>query len=95
MGIDVPLFGAEFDQGAIDATHAEAVEARRQADATRDFVTEHFRELRGVLIPIETLEIQNLPHHNCLIVNDHLLLSYREAEPLIKEVMHVRGSSKA
>lgn len=71
---------------AMEEARAAAVEAKRQADETRDYVLERFRQLIGCTIPVEILTIQNLPGHSCLILNDLLLFSYVEAKELIEQL---------
>lgn len=76
----------ELADDAVQETHAAAVEAKRVADETKAFVLARYRELKGCDIPIEILSIQNLPHHNCLIINDLLLLSYVETKELLEQL---------
>jgi hypothetical protein len=83
---EIPLFGGEFDQAAMLEAAAAAEKAKAEADATRDYVLENFRRLMNREIPVEILSVQNLPSHNCLIVNDLLLLSYREAEAILRSL---------
>lgn len=63
-----------------------AERAKAEAEAVRAFVVPRFRELMGHDIPVEILGIQVLPSHNCLIVNDHLLLSFVEAKALLEQL---------
>ncbi len=81
---DHPIVGGEIQQEAIDEAHAAAIKAKADADQTRAFVLEHVQKLRGQTMPVEIYSIQNLPSHSCVIVNDSLLLSYVEAEQMIK-----------
>ncbi len=83
---DYPIVGGEIQQEAIDEAHLAAIKAKADAEATRDFVLAHVQELRGKTMPMEIYSVQNLPGHSCLIVNDHFLFSYREAEELIKQI---------
>lgn len=78
----------DLNQEALHDNLAESAELKRQADDRKAYVLEHFRRLRGVFVPIEIMGIQNLPHHNCLIINDLLLLSYAEAEQIIRGLNH-------
>lgn len=83
---DYPIVGGEFDVQAMEEARLAAIKAKIDAEHTRDFVLEHVSELRGKTMPVEIYSVQNLPNHSCLIVNDHLLLSYVEAEQLMKQV---------
>ena len=85
MNIDFPR-AAELDPVAMAETLEATRLAKIQADATRDFVLAHYQKLRGQVMPMEIMGIQNLPNHSCLIVNDLLLLSYVEAEQLIHKL---------
>lgn len=78
------IVGGEISAEAMDEAKIAAEKAKADAEATREYVLEHVAALRGKIIPVEISSVQNLPGHSCLIVNDHLLLSYREAEDLIK-----------
>ncbi len=73
----------ELTQEAIVELELDAAKAKAAATATMAYVLEHFRELIGKTMPLEILGVQNLPDHRCLIVNDLILLSYREAEDLL------------
>lgn len=77
---------SEFNPDAIDETAAAAAEAKRVADETRDFVMARYKKLIGCEIPVEILRIQVLPSHNCLIVDDWLLLSFVEAKQLLEQI---------
>ncbi len=78
------LAGVELSPEAIDEAFLAAQKAKADAEATRAFVLEHVQKLRGKTMPLEIYSVQNLPSHSCLIVNDHFLLSYVEAEEMIK-----------
>lgn len=76
----------ELEDDAIQETHEAAVKAKQEADETRAYVLERFRKLLGCDLPVEITSVQNLPGHNCLIVNDLLLLSYVEAKALLEQI---------
>lgn len=86
MGNSYPIQVGTVQQDAVDEAHLAAIAAKKAADETRAFVLEHQEKLRGRVMPVEIYSVQNLPTHSCLIVNDYLLLSYVEAEQLIKQV---------
>lgn len=65
---------------------AAAERAKEEADAVRAFVLPRAHELKGHTIPVEILSVQVLPSHNCLIVNDLLLLSFVEAKALLEQL---------
>ncbi len=83
---DYPIIGGEIQQDAVDEAYLAAVKAKADADETRAYVLEHVQKLRGKTMPVEINSIQNLPSHSCVIVNDSLLLSYVEAEMMIREL---------
>jgi hypothetical protein len=41
------------------------------------------RDLRGANMVIEAQSVSHLPSHNCLLVNDLFLLSYRDAQNIL------------
>jgi hypothetical protein len=82
----------QLDQAALDANLEEAARLKAEYDVTRDYVLTNFKKLRGTMIPIEVLGIQNLPGHNCLILNDMLLLPYTEAEHILRSFEDDRDS---
>jgi len=84
--LSYPIVGGEISIEAMDEARIAAEKAKRDAEATRAFVLEHFEELRGTQLAVEMTSVANLPSYSCLIVNDHLLLSYVEAEQLIKQL---------
>jgi hypothetical protein len=86
VGDSYPIVVGEIQQDAVDEAHEAAVLAKLRAEKTREFVLERVEQLRGKIMPVEILSVQNLPGHACLIVNDHLLLSYDEAEQLINQM---------
>lgn len=63
-----------------------AEKAKAEAEAVRALVMSRFKELMGHLLPIEITSIQNMPSHNCLVVNDLVLLSYVEAKELLEQL---------
>lgn len=87
LGTLYPIQVGEIQQDAVDEAHRAAIAAKEAAEKTRAFVLEHQEKLRGRIMPVEISSVANLPHHSCLIVNDHLLLSYVEAEQLIRQVL--------
>ncbi len=68
---------------AIQELELSSALAKVKAAETMAYVLEHFRKLIGKTMPLEILSVQNLPSHSCLIVNDVVLLSYREAEQML------------
>lgn len=76
----------EFDQAAIDETAEAAAKAKREFKALRRYVKQNFTRLRGQWIPIEVLNVAVIESHNCLVVNDLLLLSYAEAKELLEQI---------
>lgn len=86
IGGSYPIVVGEIQQDAVDEAHAAAIAAKEAADKTRAFVLDHVDRLHGKIMPVEILSVANLPGHSCLIVNDHLLLSYVEAEQLINQL---------
>ncbi len=83
---DYPIIGGELVQEAIDEAHLAAIRAKEAADQTRAFVLQHVQKLRGQTLPVEIYSVQNLPSHSCVIVNDSILLSYVEAEEMIRKL---------
>ena len=53
---------------------------------TRDYVFKHMSFLRGKKVPIEVTSIQYLPSHECIIINDLLLMPFSEVIDLIEEL---------
>jgi hypothetical protein len=80
----------QFDELAIAEEEAKARAAKEAADATRDYVLAKFQHLSGYKYPLEIYSIANVPSHNCLIMNDHFLLSYVEAEQILREILSDR-----
>lgn len=75
----------------VDASQAERVKAILERDFDefkniRAFALKHMSYLKGKSVPIEVTSIQSLPSHNCLIINDLLLLSYTEAVEFIYDL---------
>lgn len=81
-----PILGGEMSSEAMQEARIAALEAKRKADETRDFVLAKFQHLMGYKYLLEIYSIANLPNHNCLIMNDHFLLSYVEAEEILKSL---------
>lgn len=78
----------------------ETAEDRVKAIIDRDFdefkkmrayVLKNMHKLRGNMVPIEVMGIQSLPSHECLIINDLLLVSYTEAAEMIMEIENARS----
>ena len=90
---DYPIVGGEIQQDAVDEAFLAAIKAKADADETRAFVLEHVQKLRGQAMPVEIYSIQNLLSHSCVIVNDSLLLSYVEAEQMIRKIGWADGNS--
>ncbi len=59
----------------------------------RAYVLKNIHKLRGHMVPIEVMGIQSLPSHECIIINDLLLVSYTEAAEMIREIEHARSKS--
>lgn len=76
----------EIPAQIVDEAKEEAQAAKMRAEETRAYVLPRFGRLRGLEIPVEITSIQNLPGHSCLIVNDLLLLSYVEAEQILRGI---------
>lgn len=53
---------------------------------TKEYAIKNMEKLRGTLVPIEVGSIQNLPNHNCIIINDLLLVSYTEVKEMIMDL---------
>ncbi len=83
---EYPIVIGTIQHDAVDEAHRAAIAAKEAADKTRSFVLAHVEGLRGKIMPVEILSVANCPSHSCLIVNDHLLLSYVEAEQLINQL---------
>lgn len=49
----------------------------------RKYVIEHIPFMRDKVVPIEISSIQLLESHDCLIINDLLLVSFTEAKDMI------------
>lgn len=49
----------------------------------RDYAIDNMDYLHGRRVPIEVDSIQRCDSHNCIIINDLLLLSYTEATEMI------------
>lgn len=88
---EYPLFGGTIDPEAANEAHLAAIKAKADAEATRDYVLANVEKLRGKTMPMEIYSVQNLVSHSCLIVNDHFLFSYREAEELLKSLENQDG----
>ncbi len=73
------------------AVKAEAYKVKLQNEydefrEMRAFVLKNMSFLRGKKVAIEVGSIQFLPSHECIIINDLLLVSFTEAKELIVEL---------
>lgn len=75
-----------IEQAALDEQLETAARLKREAEETAAYVKENFKKLMGQDLAVEITSIQILHSHNCLIVNDLLLLSYREAKELLEQL---------
>lgn len=57
----------------------------------RDYVFKNMSFLRGKKVPIEVSSIQYLPSHECIIINDLLLMPFSEVIDLIEELHKKEG----
>lgn len=78
----------DIELEALEEQAAAQLVAKQKADETRAFVLGRFQHLLGFKYPLEIYSISNLEHHNCLIINDHFLLSYVEAEEILRGLEH-------
>lgn len=72
-------------------TNVEKVKAILEKDfddfkRTRAYVLKHMGYLRGKTVPIEVGSIQSLPSHECIIINDLLLMSFQEVLEMIVDL---------
>lgn len=72
-------------------TKAEKVKAILERDfdefkRIRAYVHKHMKYLEGKKVPIDVGSVQYLPSHDCVIINDLLLVSYTEAMEIIKKL---------
>lgn len=92
------IFEANHEQRVDEAKRKAAIAAKKvelQADYNafldvRDYVQKNIHLLKGQKIPIEVMNIQVLPSHECVILEDLLLLSYGEVEPHIRKVEEMK-----
>lgn len=52
----------------------------------RDYVLKNLTYLKGKQVPVDVDTITHLPSHNCIILNDLLLLPYSEVFQMIKNI---------
>lgn len=53
---------------------------------TKAYVIENLHKLKGMTIPLEITKITNLPSHQCVILEDLILMPYGEVETELKKV---------
>ena len=92
-----------FEEANQEAKKTQSQEERVKAILERDFdIFKNQREfalknmhlLRGKKVPIEVDSIQSLPSHNCIIINDLLLMSFVEVEDLIVAFQNMEKKRK-